>query len=387
MEKSLKLINKTIKLSEINFNSFSSSKNWIGFFEIENKSWSRGVNTAISLFDEYFKKYKDDVFIISALNFDDTADIKDNLIAKMKPLHDKFKELGILQKPNECFEFSSTNDILLPAVCLRIDILDFNDIKDLAKLVMSYTYLIRQWCFIVFSNLNLVLYPHDEKGFGCIGLNNEIKNGVKFLEFCKNNSCSKVTMNNKKLDIQSKLVLPQNMQDDFSTKQDINNIKKGIFYTNEYFTEFISTKGSAKDLQIAKLKNFLKEGLICLDIGTFFIKNLKKEKIATKEHIANKKISCSNLSDFEWWTNHIEIKNINLFKDDFVKECFLFMCLVKEKIKKIQCNNVLLYLYFDLDDDKYLNADFRFYTLRKDEKIIDFSKCLLDNKDLIYEII
>ncbi len=35
MEKSSNLINKALKLSDINFNSFSHSKNWIGFFEIE----------------------------------------------------------------------------------------------------------------------------------------------------------------------------------------------------------------------------------------------------------------------------------------------------------------------------------------------------------------
>ena len=115
MDKSSSLINKALKLSDINFNSFSHSKNWIGFFEIEDENWASGVDTALKLFDKYFNKFKNEVFVISALNYDDT-NLSDEAL-EVKTLHDKFKKLGILQEPNEHFNLGLDGDILLPAIC------------------------------------------------------------------------------------------------------------------------------------------------------------------------------------------------------------------------------------------------------------------------------
>ena len=109
-------------------------------------------------------------------------------------MHDKFKKLGILQEPNEHFDLDLNSEILLPAICLRIDILKFDEIKDLAKLLMLYTYSLNEWCFFIFPSLNLALYPHDERGFGCIGLNDDTKNGLSFLEFCKREKNAKVVL-------------------------------------------------------------------------------------------------------------------------------------------------------------------------------------------------
>ena len=84
-----------------------------------------------------------------------------------KPLHDKFKKLGILgilQEPNEHFDLDLNGEILLPAICLRIE------------------------------SLNLAVYPHDERGFGCIGLYDDTKNGLNFLEFCKSEKNAKVVL-------------------------------------------------------------------------------------------------------------------------------------------------------------------------------------------------
>ena len=192
MDKSSSLINKALKLSDINFNSFSHSKNWIGFFEIEDESWASGVDTALKLFDKYFNKFKNEAFVISALNYDDT-NLSDETL-EIKHLHDKFKKLGILQEPNEHFDLGLDGEILLPAICLRIDALKFDEIKDLAKLLMLYTYSLNEWCFLIFPSLNLALYPHDEKGFGCIGLNDDTKNGREFLEFCKKEKNAKVVL-------------------------------------------------------------------------------------------------------------------------------------------------------------------------------------------------
>ena len=151
-----------------------------------------GVDTALKLFDKYFNKVKKEVFIISALNYDDT-NLSDETL-EVKTLSDKFKKLGILQEPNEHFDLGINNEILLPAICLRIDALRFDEIKDLAKLLMLYTYSLNEWCFFIFPNINLALYPHDERGFGCIGLNDDTKNGLNFLEFCKREKNVKVVL-------------------------------------------------------------------------------------------------------------------------------------------------------------------------------------------------
>ena len=192
MDKSSNLINKALKLSDINFNSFSHSKNWIGFFEIEDENWASGVDAALKLFDKYFNKFKNEAFAISALNYDDT-NLSDETL-EIKHLHDKFKKLGILQEPNEHFDLDLNSEILPPVICLRIDALKFNEIKDLAKLLMLYTYSLNEWCFFIFPSLNLAIYPHDERGFGCTRLNYDTKNGREFLEFCKKEKNAKVVL-------------------------------------------------------------------------------------------------------------------------------------------------------------------------------------------------
>ena len=192
MDKSSNLINKALKFSDINFNSFSHSKNWIGFFEIEDESWASGVDTALKLFDKYFNKFKNEAFVISTLNYDDT-NLSDEAL-EVKTLHDKFKKLGILQEPNEHFNLGLDGEILLPAIYLRIDALGFDEIKDLAKLLMLYTYSLNEWCFFIFPSLKLAIYPHDENGFGCTRLNDDTKNGLNFLEFCKREKNAKVVL-------------------------------------------------------------------------------------------------------------------------------------------------------------------------------------------------
>ena len=94
---------------------------------------------------KYFNKFKKEVFVISALNYDNTNLSNETL--EVKTLHDKFKKLGILQEPNEHFDLVLNSEILLPAICLRIDALKFNEIKDLAKLLMLYTYSLNE-CFL-----------------------------------------------------------------------------------------------------------------------------------------------------------------------------------------------------------------------------------------------
>ena len=39
-------------------------------------------------------------------------------------------------------------------------------------------------CFLINPNLSLLLYPHSEKGYGCISLSDDCNNAIEFLNFC-----------------------------------------------------------------------------------------------------------------------------------------------------------------------------------------------------------
>ena len=70
MERLLKLTNKTIELSKINFLGFSSSKNWIGYFELIKDGENDRVtacNHALRLVYSYFINKR--FFTISALAY------------------------------------------------------------------------------------------------------------------------------------------------------------------------------------------------------------------------------------------------------------------------------------------------------------------------------
>ncbi|MFZ7263205.1 hypothetical protein ACLSZR_10240, partial [Avibacterium avium] len=47
--------NKIVNLKNINFSSFSKSKNWVGSFEAKNKRDNMLVKESISLFNNFFK--------------------------------------------------------------------------------------------------------------------------------------------------------------------------------------------------------------------------------------------------------------------------------------------------------------------------------------------
>ena len=318
---------------------------------------------------------------------DDKVYKKYKAISQVKPLYDKFKDLGILQEQNEYFSLARDKEYPLPAMCIRMDILKWDDIKELAKFLMCYDYSINEWCFIVFPSLNLAVYPHDSKGFGCIGLNDEIKYGINFLKFCEKNSKAKVTIDKKEVNLNKAVfLLPKNNEELFSRVQEVREIKRGTLYADPNLIKFIALSGSIKDLKISQLKQLLREGLIYLDTGIFFIKNLKRERIATTENILINSSIYQGLSDFEWSINEVEIKNPNLKEDDFIKECLLFLKLVKEKIENMDIENSRFALCLDFYNIDELSADFELYTLRDNEKIVDFSEAKF-NQSSVYVIV
>ncbi|MDR0423157.1 MAG: hypothetical protein LBH46_01045 [Rickettsiales bacterium] len=197
MEKLSKLTtNNPLKLNDFNFSGFSRSKNWIGYFERINSYSFELVDEAIEMFDTFFKNEQDNVLVMTALNYDelDESYDKDEVMKKYRPIHNKFRLMGILQEFNKDFENYVFEDAKLSANCLRFDFLKWSDIIELSELMMSYSCSMREACFFIFINLNLAVYPHGDTGFGCIGLNDKKENGIKFLEYCKKNKNFKIAI-------------------------------------------------------------------------------------------------------------------------------------------------------------------------------------------------
>ena len=158
MEKLLNLMaNKTISLGGINFNGFSSSNNWIGYFEAKNIS--------------------DETMILKA----------NELINKLEKLYKEAKRDGFLIPYNglmeEYYEADNFDEILYPANLLNFTF-DKDKFLSYCELVMGYNKVFGEICFLINPNLSLLLYPHSEKGYGCISLSDDCSKAIEFLNFC-----------------------------------------------------------------------------------------------------------------------------------------------------------------------------------------------------------
>lgn len=217
MEKSLKSkINNNakcggIKLSGINFNNFSSSLGWVGYFN--GLADPRVVKQASRVIEEFFNI--NDFFMISALSYDKDHDIfdldpedPDDCISILKnelfaDAYHRAIKYGFLQEFEGLYEKFLDEEmqlpirnIDLPAYILRLDF-DSSVFLEFCEVLMAYYFspVIGQRCFLINPKLGIALYPHDERGYGCISLNNiagEKALLVDFLKFCGQNEVFEV---------------------------------------------------------------------------------------------------------------------------------------------------------------------------------------------------
>lgn len=218
MEKSSKLkINNNISwgginLSGIDFNGFSSSPGWVGYFyssELELSSIKKSSQMVGSFFNI------DEFFMLSALSYDKDEDIfdldsndpddyrsiqKNNLFADS---YLKAIEYGFLQQYEGLYEKYLDEEMRLPiremdlpAHILRLDF-DSSIFLEFCEVAMAYYFspVIGQRCFLINPKLGIALYPHDDIGYGCISLNNTATEKallVDFLKFCEQSEMFKV---------------------------------------------------------------------------------------------------------------------------------------------------------------------------------------------------
>ncbi|WP_118803611.1 hypothetical protein [Haemophilus haemolyticus] len=191
MEKLLNLMaNKTISLGGINFNGFSSSNNWIGYFEAKNISDETMILKANELIKKFFGEDLSGFFLLSSLTFDDGRGIDDysnEFINKLEKLYKEAKRDGFLIPYNglmeEYYEADNFDEILYPANLLNFTF-DKDKFLSYCELVMGYNKVFGEICFLINPNLSLLLYPHSEKGYGCISLSDDCNNAIEFLNFC-----------------------------------------------------------------------------------------------------------------------------------------------------------------------------------------------------------
>lgn len=208
MEKSSKLKNNinvgSVNLSGINFNGFSSSPGWVGYFYSPELELS-GIKKSSQMINSFFNI--DDFFMLSALSYEKDEDIfnlnpddfdddrtiqKNNLFANS---YLKAIEYGFLQPYEGLYKKYldeemqlPIREVDLPAHILRLDF-DSSVFLEFCEVVMAYYFspVVGQQCFLINPRLGIALYPHDDIGYGCISLNNTAEEKallVNFLQFC-----------------------------------------------------------------------------------------------------------------------------------------------------------------------------------------------------------
>lgn len=179
MEKLSKLTNNMVSLERINFSGFSTSKKWEGCFEKRGSFDFSLIEDAIGAVQSFFGSHWNDFFSISALSYNDEIELHKKMPKEYHVFYEHAKEKGYLRKHDDYFESYLYGDIPLPASSLSIHFDD--DFFDISRLVMGHGGVIGQVLFSINIKIGVVLYPHDDIGFGIISIKDNDKLCREFL--------------------------------------------------------------------------------------------------------------------------------------------------------------------------------------------------------------
>ncbi|QWT40039.1 hypothetical protein [Dickeya dadantii] len=193
MEKSLKLTNNEFCFGRINFDSFSSSVGWKGFFERKESFSFSLVDDAIRLAHDFFSPHWNGFFALSALSFDDDRESDENVINKYKSIYEDLKLKGYLKVLSDNFESYLCGDIHLVASDVSIHF-DVENFMNVCRIMMAHGSVLGQVFFMINLELGVVIYPHEDTGFGCISLNKNDMS-VDFLNYVSKNDNFNVVIN------------------------------------------------------------------------------------------------------------------------------------------------------------------------------------------------
>lgn len=193
MRKSSRLTNG-FSLRDINFSGFSTSANWVGYFE-RNKAFSYSlIDEAVSLFEGFVKSDNKGVVVLTALSFDDDREGDEETIKRYQCVYDEMKSKRLLSPMTDDFESYRYGESPLIASSLSFS-LSSADFIGLSKLLMCHAGVIGQVCFYIDPSLNIAIYPHDDTGFGCVALNSDEGACRDFLNYCSGSGNFTVVMN------------------------------------------------------------------------------------------------------------------------------------------------------------------------------------------------
>jgi hypothetical protein len=174
---------KNLLIENINFkNGYSLSKNWIGYFECNKiKLNAKHTLKAIKSFTEYFSNYLDKLIILTSL-FKDTVYNKSDDIKIKNPERELFeknyiKAVSLSADQNEWEKQYA--DIILN---FTIKNSNKNVVEKISYLVMEDNH-IHGHCFFILEKSDLIIYAHEDKGYGFIGIKDKNnKMAIDFLE-------------------------------------------------------------------------------------------------------------------------------------------------------------------------------------------------------------
>ncbi|RXJ94533.1 hypothetical protein CRV00_06295 [Malaciobacter molluscorum] len=187
MEKSLKLTVNSISLDYLNFNSFSSSKGWVGYFEKSGDFSLEIVEESIKLIERFLSPHRDDLFVISALSYDDKREDDEKIIHTYGPIYEMAKAQKFLLPMKEEFEKYLYGESNLTASCLSLHFNDKDNFLDICRLLMTHGGVLGSVFFLINMESVFAIYPHEEQGFGFIELSSSTV-CTDFLKSIENNN-------------------------------------------------------------------------------------------------------------------------------------------------------------------------------------------------------
>ncbi|AFR04621.1 hypothetical protein H4F69_19235 [Pectobacterium brasiliense] len=172
MEKSLKLTSSNFNLTDINFNSFSSSNKWVGCFEKKTPFSTLLIDDSIDIVRSFFSPHWDDFFALSALSFNDEREVESGILKEYGEIYNDAKINNYLKPLSDDFESYLYGDIPLPASSLSLHF-DNGNFMDVCKLIMGHGGVLGQVFFMINLKLQLAIYPHGDIGFGVISFDKD----------------------------------------------------------------------------------------------------------------------------------------------------------------------------------------------------------------------
>lgn len=184
----------------VNLESYTSSTGFVGYTEHAYLFNETTCQKAINLFFKVFKLYSNSIYLLSSLWVDS------DLHALTKEYDITEEQIKTYIKPliNERVIYSLNYDELgydynseeygrkLDIISKKFTVVKKNDTNFLNKIFFSVMFIsgIKGHCFAVIEEKKLIVYPHDDIGFGFISFGNETEK-MNTSKYLKNNYFSK----------------------------------------------------------------------------------------------------------------------------------------------------------------------------------------------------